>query len=1036
MSDGASRDAAQINTVQGFLDALTSAALLASDELATAHQKWSSRGSEDSQSLAKWLVQKGMLTKYQAAAIYQGKLKGLVFGKYLVLDKIGAGGMGNVFQARHRESHEIVAVKVLATSAMRSPDAVRRFQREAEIAARLSHPHIVRAIEQGSNGSLYYFAMEFVEGLDLGKYIQQYGRMPWRDALSCAIQAARALEYAHGQGLVHRDIKPGNLFLTREGTIKVLDLGLARMNDPSDSANSSANDGLTQTGQVIGTVDYMAPEQALRTRDADARADIYSLGCSLFRLLTGRLPFEGETVVEKILAHREQPIPQVRHHVPDAPVGIDLVLQRMLAKRLEDRYQTMREVVTALERAPTMANFTQAAQLPPGAVPLTTMQPAAIAQPPNALPVSAQLPQMQPAYAAPAPQYAAQQISPPPVYVPQAMPSPVESASAAPVAYRRRRQRISLNALLPWLLLAAVVGGVYVYQDVLIEEFYKQSDLVMNGQAQSQRPEAKDVGPSNTPKELPAANSTTSTETSSPTPPPPTTQAATLAVTPSTVSPTMAKDDFPVVELNVATGPRLTADEQRQLARDVLAAGGKISIKLGDRFYHDNANPDDSPELPLTLTRVSLSNLNLVPIRIWERVLRLPNLSNFLASRNPGFTDQHAQELISVCPSLVCLWLDDTPITDQGVIQLSKLPRLRVLAVSNTKLTGAGVRHVARCQSLRYLSLQGLRLTTTDIAPVTTIPTLSTLNLVSNKVDDRVITLPWSKRFLANVSLDNTSVTTTARRNWLLMYPGLSFATQSPLIPDGDDAFAKLAPTEIRPPRPLPSAEVAAIERAVTVELQDAGVSVEVEVASTSGSLPSDQSLPSEPFEVIRIHFNDNPVSVAQLERLQKLSAVRTLELSGSSFTEAHAAALLQIPTLRAVLLDRTVTDDAAVQRLCEHPQLELLSLADTPVTNASVEALRKLPKLRWLDLSNTRLTASALPQLLGDHPTLESLLINRLSLADFTWEGISPPPALRLLDVRDTGSSTLLQATLKTRWNLRVLTVLSGPLAPAAASP
>ncbi|HEX4132873.1 MAG TPA: protein kinase [Pirellulales bacterium] len=335
-------------TPEQFLKALESIGLLSSDELATFRSEHLSGASPPTvAALAQVLVDAGKLTRFQASHLVAGKAKALVFGEYLVIDKIGAGGMGQVFKARHRRMKRLVAIKVLPPAAVKTPDAVKRFQREVEAAAKLVHPNIVIAHDAGESNGLHFLVMELVEGQDLSSQVKERGPLPVDVAIDYIRQAACGLAFAHSEGVVHRDIKPANLLLDKKGVVKILDMGLARFDD--GNAAQAMNEGLTQSGQVMGTVDYMAPEQAFDTRYADARADIYSLGCSLYRLLAGEAIYGGETMMQKFLAHREAPIPDLCARRAEVPAALQAVFARMVAKKPEERYATMTEVVAALD---------------------------------------------------------------------------------------------------------------------------------------------------------------------------------------------------------------------------------------------------------------------------------------------------------------------------------------------------------------------------------------------------------------------------------------------------------------------------------------------------------------------------------------------------------------------------------------------------------------------------------------------------------------------------------------------------------------
>jgi len=338
-------------TLDDFIRSITASGLMDGEEvqsfLDTLPMENRPTTAED---LAREMYRQGKLTKFQAQAIYQKKTRGLVVGNYVVLDKLGKGGMGAVYKAQHKRMKRVVALKMLPSSATKSPELVRRFQREVEAAAKLSHPNIVTAHDADEEKGVHFLVMEYVEGCDLHALVKEKGTLPVAQAVDYVLQAAKGLEYAHRQGIVHRDIKPSNLLVDHAGTVKILDMGLARIEEATSVEKGDGGEELTISGEIMGTLDYMSPEQALDTKTADARADIYSLGCTLYALLAGRPPYSGDTVAKKIVAHREQPIPSLRAVAGNTPESLDAVFQRMLAKQPEDRQQSMSEVIADLQR--------------------------------------------------------------------------------------------------------------------------------------------------------------------------------------------------------------------------------------------------------------------------------------------------------------------------------------------------------------------------------------------------------------------------------------------------------------------------------------------------------------------------------------------------------------------------------------------------------------------------------------------------------------------------------------------------------------
>jgi serine/threonine protein kinase/tetratricopeptide (TPR) repeat protein len=303
----------------------------------------------DGAGLARLMVRAGKLTPYQASAVLQGKGRGLAVGHYFVLDRLGAGGMGIVFKARDRRSGRIVALKLLPPSFGRDAEAVLRFRREFEVAARLDHPNVVSAIDAAEDRGVQFLTMEYIKGHDLDAMVVDVGPLPLKLALHCVIQAAKGLEAAHARGIIHRDIKPGNLILDDSGQVKVLDLGLARVIEAANPFGATGIAPLTQTGSYMGTVDFIAPEQADDSKRADHRADIYSLGCTLYFLLTGRPPFEEESTLKRLIAHQNRPAPSLKARRPEVPAALESTYLAMMAKRPDDRPQSMAEIVAMLE---------------------------------------------------------------------------------------------------------------------------------------------------------------------------------------------------------------------------------------------------------------------------------------------------------------------------------------------------------------------------------------------------------------------------------------------------------------------------------------------------------------------------------------------------------------------------------------------------------------------------------------------------------------------------------------------------------------
>ncbi len=297
----------------------------------------------DSEALALRLVQEAILTEYQARGLLTNGGLGLANDRYVILDCIGSGGMGNVYKARHRLMGRTVALKLLSTERMSSPAKVSRFEREMRLVSRLDHPNVVRAFDADQFDGIPCLVMEYVSGQDLERRLRSRGRLLPAKATRYAAQAALGLAHAHEQGIIHRDIKPSNLLVGEGSLIKVLDFGVGALMESWDDSDSHQ----TAEGILCGTIDYMSPEQATGAK-LDGRSDLYNLGCTLYRLLTGRVPFPGDSKIER-LAQRVngRPVP-ITSLLPDLRPELVGILERLMATEPEDRFPTASDAAQAL----------------------------------------------------------------------------------------------------------------------------------------------------------------------------------------------------------------------------------------------------------------------------------------------------------------------------------------------------------------------------------------------------------------------------------------------------------------------------------------------------------------------------------------------------------------------------------------------------------------------------------------------------------------------------------------------------------------
>ena len=343
----------QTLTADPLLAALRDGGRCSAEQFDSVARAFATLGSEHA-ALADALNALGVLTRYQFRKVQLGRIPELLFGQYLILEKIGEGGMGKVYRAVDTRMSRMVALKVVRPQLMSNKTVQKRYEREADAAGKLDHPNIVKLFDAGDASGRFYLAMEYVDGSDLSRLVKENGALSTAEACEYTRMVALGLQHAHENGFVHRDIKPSNLLVYGERAIpgtgghaqlKILDMGLVRSMADDDLPGHTE---LTRDGTVVGTPDYMSPEQAKNSSSVDARADLYSLGCTLYYLLRGTVPFPEGTPIDKLIRHQLDPIPDVRQGRSDIPHMVGDIVTRLLKKKPGERYQSAAEVASLL----------------------------------------------------------------------------------------------------------------------------------------------------------------------------------------------------------------------------------------------------------------------------------------------------------------------------------------------------------------------------------------------------------------------------------------------------------------------------------------------------------------------------------------------------------------------------------------------------------------------------------------------------------------------------------------------------------------
>lgn len=902
-------------SIEEFQQRLTAAKLLSADESESAVRTViEAERVADGAAVAERLVAAGKLTPFQAERLCQGPGGQLTLGNYVILDQLGQGGMGTVFRAEHRQMKRQVALKVLRPDRLASPNAALRFQREVETLAKLDHPNIVTAFDADQVDGICFLAMQFVDGRNLATVVRQNGPLPVAQAVDCVLQAARGLAYAHQQGIIHRDVKPSNLLLDRQGTVKLLDLGLAAL----AAHDTDHPETLTGGDLLVGTVDYISPEQARSPKLADERSDIYSLGLTLWYLLTGRVAYDDESKFDKLLAHRERPLPSLLAARPEVPAELDGIYRRMSAKHPSDRYAAMSDVIAALESY-------QAAH---GEVKTKTLE------------------------------------------KPSAAPAGTKAARIVPPALVAGLLAITLAAFWLWRF------GPALFQ-----------------------PAPADPSAAGPVAQEPPAKAEEQTEPQSPQP----------------VVPPVAATPTPVV---AAPAAPLPADLQRHVAELVIKAGG--SVGWATREYGSAARLEEIPAEPFVVRSITaggakqitdetvaafgqlpfLNELDLADTAVGNQGLRsltgLDSLDSLTLSRT-AVTDEGIRWL-TANRDLCRLGLQGVKVGDAALKEIRKLPRLRELFLGQTAITDGGLRELAGHRGIVWISLVSNKaLTSKGAAELKFLPSLQILDLAGTSVDDSCIESLSQFPRLTFVNLTSTQVTAngvarlqTALPQAMVFHPSLPpdakqhRAAQWVLAQQGT---LGLIPSSAKADNPQARFAVGS----VSFDLNsgpDKGAEHLVGLNRLM-NLRWQQSLADAPREI---------------ESIATLKGLRTLQINGTSLTEAELRKLRALSQLETLNF-RTDGGFAAggLENLAAFEHLRSLLLHGGPITDAELAPLARLTNLRGLNLLGCPRVTSDAAAHLTPLSNLRSLALSIGGVDDGAVRHLKQIQSLRLLRVPNT---------------------------------
>jgi serine/threonine protein kinase/Leucine-rich repeat (LRR) protein len=930
---------------------------------------------------------RGMMSKSPSAAVDLGTI-----GNYRLLTKLGQGGMGAVYKALHTRLEKVVALKVLPADRMQA-EAVARFQREVRAVGKLQHPNIVQAFDAGEHEGTHFLVMECVDGVDLSTLVKELGPLSIADACELIRQAAIGLAHAHQHGLVHRDLKPSNLMLARDRQVKLLDLGLALLQGKPEETPE-----LTTACQVMGTADYMAPEQASDSHAVDIRADIYSLGCTLYRLITGEVPYPApafKTPLEKLTAHIARAFPEVQSKRSDVPKALIQVLGRMVAKRPEDRYATPAEVAAALaplaagsklgclvqfldqrpsgDNAPTLSTTTRVSAL----ADTTTGQPAA-------------------GLVKPAPSIESR----PPSEVERRLQPAVKTRHAS-----LRRIIIAVAAIALFIAAAIAVIKIQTRDGTLVLTVDGEGAVVtIDGEAANvmlgddKRTYRVSVQPGThtlvvtTPDGLRyKADNQFTIESGAQTrltarleKPPPVAAAPTIVET--------------------------TADSDRTAAEWALGVGGSVSI------YFDGQSADvrSIVELPNRKFTVGQLRLSQCPIRDAD-LARLEGLKELKVLDLPAAITDAGLKHFEGLPKLYALTLNGTRITDAAFDSLVKIKTLTHLNIGGTKISSAAWPRLKELPKLTSLAITVLPFTDTDVANlVADQAQLQSLYLAGTKVTDEGLAYVPSLRMLRSLQLANLDVTDA----------GLTYLHHCETLTTVDLKGTKVTAAGVKSlqaalpkctveyDHPVRNSSPAGNvlgkrsdenDRAVALWALRIGGKLTIEIDDQPTNVGTAEQLLPGPFHLTVLNLAGTPVRDHDLARLAGLQHLEDLELHDTGVTDVGLNQLEALPALRRLILYNTKITDAAFNSLSRMQALRQLSLTGTKTTPAGWRRLKELPKLSELHVAMMPLGNSDLAELIAAQPEVETLNLWGTAVSDAGMTHLAKASRLKSLQLNFT---------------------------------